>query len=112
MKSLNGLTAGRYTVRTRSGSRYDIDLDRRAFTRLPAMDIGFDRSLRRDGEEAKLLDLVDCTVGRRASLVIDLSWQGVLCTMRRTTIVVSIEPVEELNNHTIGGSGEDEPVTG
>jgi hypothetical protein len=99
MKSLNGLTAGRYIVRTGSGSLYDVDLGRAAFSRLPAMDMAFDRSLRRDGEEAELLEIVDCTVGRRASLIIDLSWQGVLCTVRRTTVVLSIEPVEELTEH-------------
>ena len=94
LDSLNGMTSGRYLVLTRSGSRYDIDLDRETFTRLPAMDMAFDRSLRRDGEEAKLLEIVDCTVGRGATLMIDLSWQEVLFTRRLTTTVLSIERLE------------------
>ena len=93
LKSLNGLTSGRYLVQTQS-ARYDIDLDRETFTRLPAMDMAVDRSLRRDGEEATLLEIVDCTVGRSATLMIDLRWQDVLFTRRCTTSVVSIERLE------------------
>ena len=94
LKSLNGFTSGRYLVHTQSGSRYDIDLDRETFTRLPAMDMAVDRSLRRDGEEATLLEIVDCTVGRSATLMIDLSWGAVLFTRRCTTSVVSIERLD------------------
>ena len=95
VKSLNGLSTGRYEVVTRSGSRYCIDLDRMTFTRLPAMDMAMDRSLRRDGEEAVLLELVDCTVGRSANLLINLDWPGVQFTVRRTTHVTSITQLEE-----------------
>ena len=94
LKSLNGLTSGRYLVHTQSGSQYDIDLERETLTRLPAMDMAVDRSLRRDGEEATLLEIVDCTVGRSATLMIDLTWQDVLFTQRCTTAVLTIEQLE------------------
>jgi hypothetical protein len=91
MKTLNDETSGRFLVLTESGSRYDIDLDACTFQRVPAFDMAHDRSLRRDGEAVTLLEMRDCTVGRRAVFLVDLGWPGVLFTRRETTAVVAIE---------------------
>lgn len=95
IRSLDGVTSGGYRVTTDSGSVYSLDLDRMIFTRLPAMDMGADRSLRRDGEQVDLLMLVQCRIGQPAVLIINLHWPNVPSTLRRTTPVIAIENVSQ-----------------
>jgi len=84
------MVAVRYLVVTVSGSRYLLDLNRSTMRRIAAMDMSMDRSLRRDGQLVDLVSVVDCTVGRRMQLVIDLHLPGVINTSRQTTDVESI----------------------
>ncbi|KGJ79914.1 hypothetical protein GY21_03245 [Cryobacterium roopkundense] len=92
MHSLNSENTGRYLVTTGSGSVYLIDLDRSVMSRVPAMDMTADRSLRRDGQPVDIISLVQCSVGRPMNLIIDLHVPGVMRTTRRTTEVRAIEP--------------------
>ncbi|WP_091182456.1 hypothetical protein [Paramicrobacterium humi] len=86
------LTSGVWRVRTRSGARYLLDLDRHVLVRERGL-TSFSAPLRRDGDEAILHAVVGCEVGKRMLLLIDLSWPGVTWTRRLTTPVVSIEQI-------------------
>lgn len=100
MRTLNGETAGRYFVSTESGSVYLVDLDRLMMSRLPAMDMSADRSLRRDGQSVDLISLVECSIGRPMNLIIDLHVPGVMRTTRRSTDVTAIEPFPDAEHPT------------
>lgn len=91
--TLEDSVPGRYEVITASGSRYVIDLHRMRLRRLPPVGGWADRTLRRDGAEISLLEVVACTVGREMVLLVDLCVPGVIATTRRTTPVMSIEPL-------------------
>ncbi len=91
--TLNGVTTGTYKIETISGSVYHLDLDRRVFTRNPLDDP--ELILRRDHEEVRLLELLECTVGRRMLLIIDLRVENVLYTTRDTTPVVAIHKIAD-----------------
>ena len=94
MSSLKDEISGRFLLRTQSGSRYWLDLDRREMCRMPvADDPALDHRLRRDGDTVRVLRLVECTIGRGMHLLIDLAVPGVAATSRRTTPVMAIERV-------------------
>ncbi|GGR13551.1 hypothetical protein ACFOE1_11525 [Agromyces mediolanus] len=91
--TLDGVTDGTYRIETISGSVYLLDLNRRVFTRTPLDDP--ELTLRRDRKEVRLLELVDCTIGRRMLLIIDLRVDDVLYTTRDTTPVVAIHKLAD-----------------
>jgi hypothetical protein len=95
MRTLMDTASGAYRVLTQS-AEYLIDLDRKVLRRIPGDGGGeFEVALlRRDIELITLLQVVECTVGRPMSLLIDLHVLGVPYTARNTTPVVSIKPVE------------------
>jgi hypothetical protein len=83
---------GRYEVTTASSS-YLIDLDRQVIRRLPRTGSPEGSLLRRDDELVTLLQIVECSIGRRMILLIDLHVAGVPFTTRVSTEVVAIEVV-------------------
>lgn len=83
---------GRYEVTTASSS-YVIDLDRQVIRRLPRTGNPEGSLLRRDDELVTLLQIVECSIGRRMILLIDLHVAGVPFTTRVSTEVVTIEVV-------------------
>jgi hypothetical protein len=62
---------------------------------VPALDMGVDRALRRDGQIVEIVSLKECTVGRPMVLIFNLCVPGVLFSTRSTTDVQSIEPVAD-----------------
>ena len=84
---------GRYRVVTASGSRYELDLDRGTLMRVPKNNEILDRGLRCDREAVRLVAVQECTVGREMMLLIDLGIDGVTVTSRRSTRVLTIEPL-------------------
>ena len=83
---------GRYEVTT-AASSYLIDLDRQVLRRLPRTGNPEGSLLRRDDELVTLLRVVECSVGRRMILLIDLHVAGVPFTTRVSTEVIAIEAV-------------------
>jgi hypothetical protein len=81
---------GRYLVLTASGSLYEIDLDQKTLCRRPSPGDLSQDTLRRDGQNVELLELRECTVGRRMIVVIDLRWERVPSTTRVSTPVIVI----------------------
>ncbi|WP_022887413.1 hypothetical protein [Glaciibacter superstes] len=59
------------------------------------MDMTVDGSLRRDGQPIELVRLLACSVGSSLDVLINLRVSGVLVARRRTTEVLSIQPVED-----------------
>ncbi|WP_143034003.1 hypothetical protein [Paramicrobacterium humi] len=86
------MTSGVWRVRTASGAAYVLDMDRRTMVRERGL-TNISASLRRDGGEAILLEILMCEVGKPMLLLIDLSWPGVMNTTRATTRVRSIEQI-------------------
>ena len=84
--------SGRYEVTTKS-SCYVVDLDREVIMRRPRMGNPEGSLLRRDEELVTLLRVLDCTVGRRMILLIDLHVAGVPFTTRASTEVLAIEQI-------------------
>lgn len=56
----------------------------------------FSAKLRRDGDEAILLQVIQCEVGASMVLLIDLSWPAVMNTTRVTTRVLSITEIGDV----------------
>ena len=83
---------GRYEVTTAASSSL-IDLDRQVLRRLPRTGNPEGSLLRRDDELVTLLRVVECSVGRRMILLIDLHVAGVPFTTRVSTEVIAIEAV-------------------
>jgi hypothetical protein len=95
METLMDSVSGRYSVQTFSGSTYVVDLDemwllRRRGSGLVDVDVS---ALRRDDEQIRLVEIVECTVLRRPTFILDIV-PGLL-TIRRPTIVLSIEPIAD-----------------
>ena len=86
---------GRYFVRTVSGSRYWLDLDARFLRRVASTALADALSLRRDGDDVALLEIVTCELGEPMVVLINLHVPGVWLTTRETTRVVSIERITE-----------------
>lgn len=86
--------AGTYLITTRSGSRHLVNYDQMTLARVTCLDSTSASSLRRDGEDIDVLSIGPCTVGKRLVLLLDLHAPGVAYTLRSTTDVVSIEPVD------------------
>jgi hypothetical protein len=90
--SLMDEVSGRYRVHTFSGAMYCLDLDRQEMRRMCTPDdLADERALRRDGDAVRLVQMRECTVGRAMDLLIDLAVPGVYATVRRSTVVTSIE---------------------
>lgn len=85
-------TQGAYRVTTASSS-YLVDLDRMVVRRFPRTGNSEGSLLRRDDELVTLLDIGECTVGRRMILLIDLHVIGIPFTVRASTPVIAIEQV-------------------
>lgn len=83
---------GVWRVHTRSGAVYVLDIDRHVMIRERGL-TGYSSSLRRDGDEAILLEVIVCKVGEPMFLLIDLSWPGVMNTTRVSTPVTRIEQI-------------------
>ena len=92
MDSLMDTTTGAYRVIT-VASTYLIDLDRAVIRREPRTGDSEASLLRRDEELVTLLEIIECSVGRPMTLLLDLHVFGVPFTARYATGVVSIEPV-------------------
>ncbi|SEB53018.1 hypothetical protein SAMN04489806_0993 [Paramicrobacterium humi] len=86
--------SGAYRVRTTSGASYVLDLTRRTMIRERGL-TDFSAKLRRDGDEAILLQVIQCQLGAAMVLLIDLSWPAVMNTTRVTTDVLSITEIED-----------------
>ena len=82
--------SGRYRVLTTSGSLYEIDLDQMTLCRHRSLDDPSQHTLRRDDQNVELLELRECTVGRRMTVVLDLRWENVSSTTRSSTPVIAI----------------------
>jgi hypothetical protein len=95
LQTLMDVVAGVYEVVTLSGSTYVLDLDLSIIFRRPKASSDHERRLRRDGELHKLLEILECTVGRNMVLLIDLEVEEADYTTRTTNLVVSIEEVGE-----------------
>ncbi len=93
MRNLDGITTGVYRVTTISGSDYLLDLDRDRMMRTPAMRMDGFNPLRRDGEWERLVAFARARVGSGMILIVDLKWRDVFLTTRRSTEIVSIEPI-------------------
>jgi hypothetical protein len=89
MLSLNGTNTGTFEIRTYSGAKYSIDLDRHTLVRHPS-DEPTTGHLRRDDSEVVLLSVLECTSGCPALFAIDLGILGVPFTLRSTSTVISI----------------------
>lgn len=92
MLTLMDSTAGTYRVVTRS-SVYILDLDAEAVWRAPNAGDADAAVLRQDEGWTRLVEIVDCTVGSRMELLIDLGVEGVAFTSRQSTTVVEIAPI-------------------
>jgi hypothetical protein len=83
---------GRYVVTTASSS-YDIDLDLMLAKRNPGLHDHRVAAMRHDGATLPLLALAECTVGRPLAMFIYLAIPKVPWTLRVSTDVRFIEPV-------------------
>ena len=92
MRTLMDSITGTYRVATLS-SVYIIDLGAEVVSRAPNIDGVVTARLRQDESWTKLVRIVDCTVGARMELFIDLGVAGVTFTSRRSTTVVEIAPI-------------------
>lgn len=92
LTSLMDCVSGAYTVITES-SCYLIDLDRNFVSRHPRATDPRVSILRRDERPVKLVDIVECTLGRSMALRIDLNLPGVAFTTRLSTPVEAIQLV-------------------
>ncbi|TFC19910.1 hypothetical protein [Cryobacterium sp. MDB2-10] len=91
MRTLMDEVRGEYVVQTGSGATYFLDLNRHEMCRLPTPDDAAGvHDLRRDGATVRLLEVLECTIGQRMHLILDLGIDGVTATSRRTTTVTSI----------------------
>lgn len=92
LHSLMDSTTGAFIVTT-VATTYLIDLDRHVIKRTPRTQSEEGSLLRRDDEPVTLLELRECTVGKRMEIIVDLREQGVTATLRISTVVQSIEAV-------------------
>ncbi|QHO70344.1 hypothetical protein BHD05_12495 [Marisediminicola antarctica] len=92
MKTLMDSTTGANLVTTHA-STYLVDLDRRVIKRTPRTHDADGALLRRDDELVMLVELRECTVGQHLEMILDLRVHGVPATLRRSSTVLSIEPV-------------------
>lgn len=92
MQTLMDAVAGAYRVVT-VASTYLIDLDRAVIRREPRTGHPEGALLRRDEELVTLLEIIECSVDRPMTLLLDLHVLGVPYTARYATRVVSIEQV-------------------
>ena len=107
MESLMDCTDGAYLVTT-AASTYLIDLDRKVIRRAPRTQDAEGSLLRRDEELVTLLELRECTVGKRMELILDLHVHGVPCTWRQSTVVQKIEPAPSPGRpQAVPSSGQD-----
>jgi hypothetical protein len=81
---------GCFLVTTRSGTRYRLDLDSRTVRRASAGPSPAFAQMRRDGDEVRLIELVECVVGSPMILLVDLHIPNVVMTRRRSTDVHEI----------------------
>lgn len=93
MDALEHSTTGSFVVATESGSTYIVDFDRQVFKRLPKDADDESLAMRGDYDQVPLLRLVECAVGGRMRLQINLGVPGILFTDRETTMVVAIAKV-------------------
>lgn len=92
MESLMDSVVGAYQVITQA-STYVVDLDRMVIRRTPRTHHDGGSLLRRDEELVMLVELLECTVGKRMELLLNLHVYGVPGTMRFSTRVVAIDPI-------------------
>ena len=92
MESLMDSVVGAYQVTTQS-STYVVDLDRMVIRRTPRTHHEGGSLLRRDEELVMLVELLECTVGKRMELLLNLHVYGVPGTMRFSATVVAIDPI-------------------
>ena len=88
---------GRYLVLTTSGSLYEIDLDQMTLYRHRSHDDPSQHTRRRDGQNVELLEIRECTVGRRMIAVINLRWEKVPSTTRVSTPVIAITAAPKID---------------
>ena len=88
---------GRYLVLTASGSLYEIDLDRMTLCRRPSPNDSSQHTRRRDDQNVELLEIRECTVGRRMSVVLDLRRENVSSTTRVSTPVIAITAAPKID---------------
>lgn len=91
--SIMDVASGTYRVVTEA-STYFVSLDVHLFRRAPNASGQEVATLRRDGEWIVFLAIVECTVGRRMDMIIDLGIEDIPFTFRRSMPVVSIDLVE------------------
>lgn len=84
--------AAAYQV-TPQASTYVVDLDRMVILRTPRTQHDGGSLLRRDEELVMLVELLECTVGKRMELLLNLHVYGVPGTARFSTRVVAIDPI-------------------
>lgn len=82
---------GNYVVSTYSGSRYLLDLDARTMRRTAGDIFRAAHTMRRDGEEVQLLEVLHCALGDPMVLRINLVVPKVFATARFTSTVLMIE---------------------
>jgi len=99
LTTLMDLIAGVYLVTTQTAV-YEISLDWASIRRRPRSGESGAAELRRDFQPIDLVEILECTVGRRMQLLIDLRVAGVGVTARLSTRVASIVP---MSNRTAAG---------
>ena len=90
--SLMDSVSGAYQVTTQA-STYVVDLDRMVIRRTPRTHYEGGSLLRRDEELVMLVELLECSVGKRMELLLNLHVYGVPGTARFSTTVVAIDPI-------------------
>lgn len=91
---MSEVSSGIWEVHARSGGVYVLNPERHTMRRERGL-TSFSASLRRDGSEVILLDVIECEVGRPMVLLLDLSWPGVMHTTRASTPVTRIERIND-----------------
>jgi hypothetical protein len=94
MHTLMDETRGAFLVRSQS-SEYVISLDLNVVRRLPYAFVHEVASLRRDGQQMDLLQILECTVGREMLVLVDMHLPDVPFTARRSTTVVAIRKLTD-----------------
>ena len=99
LTTLMDSVAGVYLVTTQTAV-YEISLDWASIRRRPRSGESGAAELRRDFQPIDLVEILECTVGRRMQLLIDLGVAGVDISARLSTRVASIVP---MSNRTAAG---------
>jgi hypothetical protein len=98
------MSSGAYVVTTASGSRYLIDTSAKILRRVPAANAPTESSMLHDNAEIIVVWLGQLEVGRTLPMILDLQLPGLHDTFRRTTPIVNIEHLDEVQDLECGST--------